>query len=57
MLELLVVLNDYWQSHRLGSYRLVLLHNTAYNTAEFAKSQVLFAAREPARGGRVRCRC
>lgn len=40
VLELLVLLNDHWQKHRLGSYKLVLLHNTAFNTAEFAKSQV-----------------
>ena len=40
MLELLVLLDDHWQKHRLGSYKLVFLHNTAFNTAEFAKSQV-----------------
>ncbi|CAN0573704.1 unnamed protein product [Ectocarpus sp. 12 AP-2014] len=39
VLELLVLLNDHWQKHRLGSYKLVLLHNTAFNTCEFAKSQ------------------
>lgn len=39
VLELLVLLDEHWQKHRLGSYKLVLLHNTAYNTAEFAKSQ------------------
>ncbi|CAM9796263.1 unnamed protein product, partial [Ectocarpus fasciculatus] len=39
VLELLVLLNDHWQKHRLGSYKLVLLHNTAFNTNEFAKSQ------------------
>lgn len=39
VLELLVLLNEHWQKHRLGSYKLVLLHNTAFNTAEFAKSQ------------------
>lgn len=40
VLELLVLLDEYWHKHRLGSYKLVLLHNTAFNTAEFAKSQV-----------------
>ena len=40
VLELLVLLDEHWQKHRLGSYKLVLLHNTAFNTAEFAKSQV-----------------
>lgn len=40
VLELLVLLDEQWQKHRLGSYKLVLLHNTAFNTGEFAKSQV-----------------
>ena len=40
VLELLVLLDEHWQKHRLGSYKLVLLHNTAFNTGEFAKSQV-----------------
>lgn len=40
VLELLVLLDEHWRKHRLGSYKLVLLHNTAFNTAEFAKSQV-----------------
>eukprot|EP00903_Cladosiphon_okamuranus_P008763 g8395.t1 len=40
VLELLVLLDEHWQKHRLGSYKLVLLHNTAFNTAEFAKSQL-----------------
>lgn len=39
VLELLVLLDDHWQKHRLGTYKLVLLHNTAFNTSEFAKSQ------------------
>ncbi|CAN0403454.1 unnamed protein product, partial [Laminaria digitata] len=40
VLELLVLLDEQWRKHRLGSYKLVLLHNTAFNTGEFAKSQV-----------------
>ncbi|CAM9926932.1 unnamed protein product, partial [Sphacelaria rigidula] len=40
VLELLVLLDEHWRKHRLGSYKLVLLHNTAFNTAEFAKSQL-----------------
>lgn len=40
VLELLVLLDEHWQKHRLGGYKLVLLHNTAFNTGEFAKSQV-----------------
>lgn len=42
VLELLVLLDEHWQKHRLGGYKLVLLHNTAFNTAEFAKSQVVW---------------
>ncbi|CAN0048792.1 unnamed protein product, partial [Ectocarpus sp. 8 AP-2014] len=50
VLELLVLLNDHWQKHRLGSYKLVLLHNTAFNTCEFAKSQASKPAYKEATG-------
>lgn len=53
VLELLVLLNDHWQKHRLGSYKLVLLHNTAFNTCEFAKSQASKPANKEASHGRV----
>lgn len=50
VLELLLLLNDHWQKHRLGSYKLVLLHNTAFNTCEFAKSQASKPAYKEATG-------
>eukprot|EP00752_Nemacystus_decipiens_P006443 g5803.t1 len=46
VLELLVLLDEHWQKHRLGTYKLVLLHNTAFNTAEFAKSQLEWMSEE-----------
>ncbi len=39
-LELLLLLKNHWTKNRLGSYKLVLLHNMAFNTVEFARSQL-----------------
>ncbi len=39
-LELLLLLENHWTKNRLGSYKLVLLHNMAFNTVEFARSQL-----------------
>ena len=40
LLELILVFESYWQQHNLGSYPLMLLSNTGFNTLEFAKSQL-----------------
>ncbi len=39
-LELLLLLENHWSKSRLGSYKLVLLNNMAFNTVEFARSQL-----------------
>ncbi|CAN0273767.1 unnamed protein product, partial [Discosporangium mesarthrocarpum] len=49
VLELLVLLDGHWKKNKLGSYRLVLLHNTAFNTAEYAKSQLEWMSNEISR--------
>ena len=40
VLELICLLEEHWQRHQLGSYHLVFLTMVAYNTMEFAKSQL-----------------
>eukprot|EP00611_Tribonema_gayanum_P021551 TRINITY_DN416_c0_g1_i1.p1 TRINITY_DN416_c0_g1~~TRINITY_DN416_c0_g1_i1.p1 ORF type:complete len:651 (+),score=190.70 TRINITY_DN416_c0_g1_i1:1279-3231(+) len=40
VLELLLLLDHHWTRNKLGSYPLVLLHSMAFNTGEFAKSQL-----------------
>ena len=40
VLELLLVLDQHWTQSRLGAYPIVLLTNVAYNTLEFARSQL-----------------
>ncbi|CAM9432532.1 unnamed protein product [Chrysoparadoxa australica] len=40
VLELMLILNAHWRRNHLGSYKLVLLHSMAFNTCEFAKSQL-----------------
>lgn len=40
MLELIMTFESAWRDQRLGNYSLVLLTSVAYNTMEFAKSQL-----------------
>ena len=40
VLELICLLENHWQKNQLGNYQLVLLTSVAYNTMEFAKSQL-----------------
>ena len=40
VLELICLLERHWQQNKLGGYQLFLLTSVAYNTMEFAKSQL-----------------
>ena len=40
VLELICLLEKHWHDNKLASYQLVLLTSVAYNTMEFAKSQL-----------------
>jgi len=40
VLELLIVLDQYWTNNKLGTYSLAFLSNVSFNTIEFAKSQL-----------------
>ncbi|CAN0057095.1 unnamed protein product, partial [Phaeothamnion confervicola] len=50
VLELLHLLDAHWTQHRLGGYRLALLHAMAFNTCEYAKSQLEWMSDDIGRG-------
>eukprot|EP00743_Colponemidia_sp_Colp-15_P004992 GILK01005378.1.p1 GENE.GILK01005378.1~~GILK01005378.1.p1 ORF type:complete len:776 (-),score=169.28 GILK01005378.1:97-2331(-) len=39
-LELLMSLESYWQTQKLGTYKIVFMHSVSYHTIEFAKAQI-----------------
>ncbi len=40
VLELILLLDDFWDRNQLNSYKLVLFTSQAFNTLEYAKSHI-----------------